>query len=74
MDILMWGPAYDYELSYRREQIRSMWGAPSGRRHGRHGATGARRRRGGADRTARIPGRIPGRGWALPGSGAWPAA
>ncbi len=65
MDILMWGPSYDYERSYREEQIRSMWGRPS-RRHGVH--------RAGRRAARRAERRASGHGRALPGSGAWPAA
>ncbi len=66
----MWGPALDAEVAYRAEQLHAA--SRSGRAQGRGGeradGDGSRAR---VRTTARVR---PGRGWHLPGSGAWHAA
>ena len=66
----MWGPALDAEVAYRAEQLHAAARPARGQRRGA-GRTEAR----GAQSRARAVARVrPGRGWHLPGSGAWHAA
>lgn len=66
----MWGPALDAEVAYRAEQLHAA--SRTGRARGR-----VAERAGGRDprRQVRTAAQVrPGRGWHLPGSGAWHAA
>ncbi len=88
MDGMLWGPGAEAELAYRRERLEELRGAGAGRaahravRSGRPGGSGvvggraARHRRRGLASARAVAVRPAGaaRGWALPGSGAWPAA
>jgi hypothetical protein len=76
MDGMLWGPGAQAELAYRRERIAGLMGdGARGRRPVPAGAgepgRGWRRR---PARAARRSQATPERGWALPGSEAWPAA
>ena len=76
MDGMLWGPGAQAELAYRRERIEQLRGAGArdARRASRAVGGAARHRRAGRASRTTPPVAGPARGWALPGSGAWPAA
>jgi hypothetical protein len=75
MDMLMWGPAYDYELEYKRERLSAIWGRPAWLRSRaeRRAARLDAASRPASSEPARATARPSERQWALQGSGAWPA-
>ncbi|MBB2924693.1 hypothetical protein [Cellulomonas cellasea] len=66
----MWGPALDAEVAYRAERLRAASRSAGAERRGLAGAD----ERGTRTRARTAAGVRPGRGWHLPGSGAWHAA